>query len=125
MIDFIIYDDDGNILRTGKCPESILYTQINEGEHIMQGVASDDKHIIIDGEIADKPVDNSVDMIKVRQERNRMLSQTDWTQMPDSPLSDTEKERYKRYRQELRDLPSKYDTINSIEELTFPNIEDF
>jgi hypothetical protein len=125
MIDFIIYDNDGNILRTGKCPMSILYTQINEGENIMQGIACDDKHIIVDGEIVDRPVDNSVDMVQIRQERNKILSQTDWTQMPDSPLSEQEKQRYRDYRRALRDLPLKYDTINSIEEVIFPNIEDF
>lgn len=125
MIDYIIYNDDGNILRTGKCPESILYTQINEGENIMQGVASDDKHIIVNGQIVDKPVDNFINLSEVRQQRNILLSQTDWTQIPDSPLSEQEKERYKNYRQALRDLLNKYDTINNIEEVIFPNLEDF
>jgi len=125
MIDFIVYDNDGNILRTGKCPQSILHTQASENENIMQGVASDDKHIIVDGEIVDKPVDSSVDMVQVRQERNRILSQTDWTQIPDAPLSEEQKDQYKRYRTALRDLPSIYDTITSIAEVTFPNLEDF
>ena len=40
----------------------------------------------------------------VRMERHRLLSQTDWTQLLDSPLSEQNKEVYKIYRQELRDI---------------------
>lgn len=40
-----------------------------------------------------------------RKIRNRLLYDSDWTQMPDSPLSESEKESWKNYRQQLRDLP--------------------
>lgn len=56
---------------------------------------------------------------KIRAKRDALLSQTDWTQMPDSPLTEEEKQNYRIYRQSLRDLPAKYDTIN-INEVTFP-----
>lgn len=46
----------------------------------------------------------------LREERNRKLLATDWTQLPDVPLSDEEREKYRRLRQELRDLPQKVDT---------------
>jgi len=39
-----------------------------------------------------------------KAERNRRLSESDWTQMPDSPLSATEKTAWKKYRQALRDM---------------------
>lgn len=39
--------------------------------------------------------------------RNAKLIQSDWTQVPDSPLSDSKKAEWKTYRQTLRDLPSK------------------
>ena len=38
--------------------------------------------------------------------RNTRLDDTDWTQMPDSPLSDDAKTFWATYRQELRDLPA-------------------
>lgn len=38
--------------------------------------------------------------------RNTRLDDTDWTQMPDSPLSDDVKTAWATYRQELRDLPA-------------------
>jgi hypothetical protein len=39
----------------------------------------------------------------VRQERNRMIAESDWTQLPDSPV---DKEAWAAYRQELRDVPT-------------------
>lgn len=37
--------------------------------------------------------------------RDEKLKDTDWTQMPDSPLSDEVRAKYAAYRQRLRDLP--------------------
>lgn len=41
----------------------------------------------------------------IRTKRNQLLSSTDWTQVPDSPLTDEAREAMRIYRQELRDLP--------------------
>tara|TARA_B100000519_G_scaffold92905_1_gene80894 strand:- start:226 stop:462 length:237 start_codon:yes stop_codon:yes gene_type:complete len=52
-----------------------------------------------------------------RDKRNRLLEGSDWTQMPDSPLSDSKKAEWAAYRKELRDLPGKWpadvDTTNT------------
>lgn len=40
----------------------------------------------------------------VRNDRNNALSQCDWTQMPDTPLSAEQKAAWAAYRQALRDL---------------------
>lgn len=40
---------------------------------------------------------------QLRAERNRLLRETDWTQLPDSSV---DKARWAIYRQELRDLPA-------------------
>ena len=42
--------------------------------------------------------------VSVRQRRNIELKECDWTQIPDSPLSDEVKEQWKIYRQQLRDI---------------------
>jgi len=42
----------------------------------------------------------------LRAERNRLLAATDWTQMPDVPLTQAERDAWKAYRQALRDLPA-------------------
>lgn len=41
----------------------------------------------------------------VRIERNERLAACDWTQMPDSPLSEGDVAAWRSYRQQLRDLP--------------------
>ena len=51
---------------------------------------------------------------KVRIQRNRMLSDSDWTQIPDAP--DTDKTEWATYRQALRDITTQDDPYN----LTWP-----
>jgi hypothetical protein len=51
-------------------------------------------------------------MIQLRDERNRRLAQTDWTQLPDTLINAAVdyiplEQAWKDYRQQLRDLPSK------------------
>lgn len=43
---------------------------------------------------------------QVREERNQLLSSTDWTQLNDTPLDNTAKVAWTSYRQALRDVPS-------------------
>jgi len=43
--------------------------------------------------------------IKVKAERNYLLSQSDWTQLLDAPLLKEEQLKWKEFRQTLRDLP--------------------
>ena len=42
------------------------------------------------------------------EKRNRRLFASDWTQLPDSPLSDVKKAEWATYRQALRDIPQKF-----------------
>lgn len=41
---------------------------------------------------------------KVREERNKKLTACDWTQLDDTPLTNTDKAAWAAYRQQLRDL---------------------
>ena len=43
----------------------------------------------------------------VINKRNNRLTGSDWTQMTDSPLSDTKKAEWATYRQALRDIPQR------------------
>ena len=43
-------------------------------------------------------------MTELRRQRNRLLQDTDWTQMPDSPLTDEDRQKWANYRQALRDF---------------------
>ena len=42
----------------------------------------------------------------IRSERDRLIVETDWTQLDDNQLSDSVKASWVTYRQELRDLPT-------------------
>jgi hypothetical protein len=48
----------------------------------------------------------------IRVERNNLLKQSDWTQLPDSPFAQEEKTAWKNYRQQLRDLTQTIDISN-------------
>ena len=50
---------------------------------------------------------NEITSTTKRSERNKLLSDTDWTQVADSPLSNDKKTEWANYRTALRDLPSK------------------
>ena len=41
-----------------------------------------------------------------RETRNQLLADSDWTQMPDSPLADEAKTSWATYRTALRNLPT-------------------
>ena len=44
----------------------------------------------------------------IREVRDDLLAKCDWTQAADSPLSAGQREMWRVYRQELRDLPNSY-----------------
>mgnify|MGYP003117321359 FL=1 len=53
-----------------------------------------------------KELTDAEPMKLLREERNRRLTETDWTRMDDNGLSTSKKTEWKTYRQSLRDLPS-------------------
>ena len=67
----------------------------------------------------------SIEEKHFRQVRNAKLAKCDWTQAPDSPLSDTKKAEWATYRQALRDLtktvtPKFMENSPRIDESGFP-----
>ncbi|KIF50963.1 tail fiber assembly protein [Vibrio owensii] len=44
----------------------------------------------------------------VRQKRDELIAKTDWTQVPDVPLTESKKTEFANYRQSLRDIPQNY-----------------
>lgn len=54
----------------------------------------------------DEPVSKEDSMNQLREYRNQLLVASDWTQIPDSPLSDAQRIVWRTYRQQLRDYPS-------------------
>ena len=54
-----------------------------------------------------------------RETRNELLAASDWTQMPDSPLTDEAKTSWATYRTALRDLPT-HENWPSLEDADWP-----
>ena len=56
--------------------------------------------------------------------RTNLLFECDWTQLPDSPLSDSDKADWATYRQAVRDISTtiNWDTITSSEEVVWPTL---
>lgn len=50
-----------------------------------------------------------------------LLATSDWTQLPDSPLTAAEKKKWTTYRKELRDMTTTYPDPKSASEITWPN----
>ena len=54
------------------------------------------------------------------EKRNGKLRACDWTQIPDSPLTEEKKAEWATYRQTLRDLPSAQSSVTSMDDITWP-----
>ena len=126
MKSFIIYNALGEILRTGRCPDEDLQLQAGSDESVMEGIADDSLHIIVDEMVVDKPLEseeskNAELLLALRIKRDFILTWCDWTQLPDSPLTDSDKIAWQAYRQELRDLPETYSDATPIDQVVFPN----
>jgi hypothetical protein len=61
--------------------------------------------------------ENEYKWIEIRNKRNRLLFECDWTQLPDSPLSEEKRQEWRIYRQELRDITN----YTSPDEVIWPN----
>ena len=68
------------------------------------------------------PYISNSNTILVRNKRNELLAQSDWTQLPDSPLSQTKKNAWSKYRQQLRDMMASYTDSeeNTLDKVIFP-----
>lgn len=96
----------------GRADELHLHDPCIEGEY------SAKEYTIVDGSAVRRPqsdidqVDIDRAWIEFRNRRNGYLTDSDWTQSADSPLSDAKKQEWATYRQQLRDLPSTVDPSN-------------
>ena len=57
----------------------------------------------------------------LRSKRNSILASSDWTVLPDSPLSAELKTAWLEYRQDLRDITEGVDTEAKVKAVVFPD----
>ena len=51
---------------------------------------------------------------QIRIQRNGLLRDSDWTQLPGGPLTDEQKAAWDTYRDELRDYPAQSDKVSTL-----------
>lgn len=118
---YTIYDSTtGQILRVVNTNE--IDSQIGEGESFIEGEFDDVSYYIENDaavQIPTQPSEYSVFDYTTKQwvltpdlasadvltTRNKLLFSTDWTQIPNNPLTSEMQAEWATYRQELRDVP--------------------
>ena len=115
---------NGQILRTVVCSPNVINNQYNNAtESYVEGNFLDTLFYIENGlpvmippspgefYIFDYTTKQYVPNIafaeqSVNSERVQLLYATDWTQLPNSPLTSEQQQQYAVYRQQLRDIPN-------------------
>lgn len=124
-MNFTIYNiSTGEIIQSGQCPDSdYLLQQVPDNCSIIDLPSDPSSQYIENNQVfdkANKPNDFSVfdyalkqwvpnsDLAEnyVKTNRNKLLYQSDWTQLPNSPLTTEKQQEWANYRQQLRDITS-------------------
>ena len=122
MTDYTTYKTlTGEIINCGSTNLPLSDIAIPSDESIIEGIHEAEKYKIINGELIEQTIDWK---ISLRRQRNALLAESDWTQVNDSPLSDTKKAEWATYRQELRDLPSSHQSTTNFDDVVFPTQPD-
>jgi hypothetical protein len=56
----------------------------------------------------------------IREIRDHLLKSCDWTQLPDAGLNEDQKELWREYRKNLRNIPSSFRSSTDVEWPTIP-----
>jgi len=122
MNTFTVYDlATGEIEYSTTTVAAINEVGLQEGQGIIEGNYQANEHIVVNGEAVAR-TDNILEILRLK--RDALLTESDWTQVNDSPLSDTKKAEWSTYRQELRDLPSSHQSTTNFDDVVFPTQPD-
>ena len=105
MKKYIIYSDDGEILKQIQCFPQEVEANVPDGYTYKEYSGDAVNKKLSNGRVVKKDISAQPLNQNYRDRRNFLLNQSDWTQVPDSPLSESDKIAWRAYRQELRDLP--------------------
>jgi hypothetical protein len=59
-------------------------------------------------------------MENLRAKRNKDLQDSDWTQLPDTTLTNAQKQAWMQYRTELRNITNGLTTVEQVNSVAFP-----
>lgn len=122
MKNFIVYTDLGKIIRTGSCQDQDFLLQAFGNEGVIEGVADPYTQYVVNKQVANLPpkpegeyvfdysqsrwvLDTAALIAAAIFQRNALLAKSDWTQIPNGPLTPEEVNAWAVYRQALRDIP--------------------
>ena len=118
-------------LKNGKIDNYInYYPELPEGFSVVEITDNEFDQIINQRTHYFDITDNTVKIIiksnedkwfEIRNKRNTLLRESDWTQMPDSPLNNEKKTEWLTYRNNLRSLPQ---TFSNPDEVIWPNVPE-
>lgn len=74
-------------------------------------VAEVDGELVVSEDIASQDAAN---LVALRDEREKKLAASDWTQLADVPLGSGEKANWATYRQALRDITESYQSLDTV-----------
>jgi len=60
-------------------------------------------------------------MADLRQKRNKLLQESDWTVLSDNTLTNVQRTSWMNYRTELRNITEGLSTIEDVNSVVFPN----
>ena len=115
MIGVLVRDNDNRIVAIIEGSNSnIIAASTPSGQTFYENVTVDKarmRYAYYDGSTVtyiktQSEIDTDAAWIELRRDRDALLLSSDYTQTPDSPLSDSKKQEWATYRQALRDLPS-------------------
>lgn len=103
-----------------ECPEDYEAYLKAELEKALQNIQNTPKTILIDGQVYEIKQPEQPRLTErskwtlIRQKRNRLLAECDWTQVPDAPLDEKRREAWRQYRQALRDIPQRFERADDV-----------
>ena len=123
MYHYSIYElSTGRFTGYGSNPDAEL-VEAGEGQGLIEGHYDHDTQMVVEGVVVDIP-EATVEQeeldkawIEFKHNRNRLLQNSDWSQVPDAPVDATV---WALYRQQLRDLPENTSDPRSVVWPTHP-----
>jgi len=101
-------------------PDDAIEITEDEYKHFLFSMNEEGNILVLeDGELVLKPRQHQASWGMIRKTRNKLLSQSDYTQMPDWPGNKTA---WAEYRQALRDITTSFSDPNEVVWPKAPNV---
>lgn len=110
MKTYTLYNSDGEITGYFCGDAETLALNVSEGISTIEGEYSHYEYKFVGGEAVEKSSEEKLQPLEevwadLRATRNVLLSDCDWTQTVDAPLTEQQKQSWQEYRTALRSLP--------------------